>query len=78
MKLVRKYRRTDVDRIDPDFASLAIGDRRFLKNWSLRQIAYALEKHNAFFGTSIKIRCEDVEGSTSNKVAPGVVVRRVK
>lgn len=78
MTHVRKYRRTDIDRIDPDFASLAIGDRRFLKNWSLRQVSYALEKHNKFFGTSIKIRCKDVEGSFKTRVAPGVVVRRVK
>lgn len=78
MKLVRKYRKTDIDRIDPDFGSLAVGERRFLKNWSLRQVSYALEKHNKFFGTSIKIRYEEVEGSSKTRVAPGVVVRRVK
>lgn len=78
MKLVRKYRRTDVDRIDPDFASLAVGDRRFLKNWSLREIRYALEKHNAFYGSGIKIRCESIEGCSKTRVVPGVVVRRVK
>jgi hypothetical protein len=75
---VRKYRRTDTDRIDPDFASLEVVARRFLKNWSLRQISYALEKHNKFFGTGIKIRCEQVDGCTKTRVTPGVVIRRVK
>lgn len=74
---VRGYRKS-IERVAPDFASMAVGDRRFLKNWSLRQVSYALEKHNKFFGTSIKIRCEEVEGSSKTRVDPGVVVRRVK
>lgn len=75
---VRKYRKTDIDRMDPGFTSLAVGDRRWLKNWTARSVSYALEKHNRFFGTSIKIRCFTVEGCDKSRLEPGVVIRRVK
>ena len=74
---VRNYRNA-ATRTAPDFGCIAVGERRFFKHWSLRQIAYALEKHNAFFQTDIKIRCESVQGCSKTRVVPGVVVRRVR
>jgi len=61
----------------PDFSEMKVGDRVFLKCWTLDSARYAIKTHNHAFGTSIKIRCESVEGCPETGVAPGVVARRV-
>jgi hypothetical protein len=63
---------------DPSFATLAIGERRFLKCWTLSQIHYAIKRHNRINGTTIKIKCTSVAGSAKYRVAPGIIMERVK
>jgi hypothetical protein len=75
---IRRNSRHATDRVDPDFESMQIDSRRFFRNWTLDQIRYALRKHNSFFGTDIKIKCEAVAGCAAHRVAAGVVVRRIQ
>lgn len=78
MTLVRNYRKSDtLQKTDPDFASLEIGERRFLKLWTLSQIRYALLKHNEFYGGEIRIRCESLSGCAKDKVTAAIVIRRI-
>jgi hypothetical protein len=63
---------------DPHFESLEVGERRFLKIWTQRQMHHAIEKHNQNKRIKIKIRCETIEGCQESGVDPGVVIRRVK
>jgi len=63
---------------DPHFETLEVGDRRFLKIWTLRQISHALEKYNRVNRKVIRIRCETVEGCEESGVAPGIVIRRIE
>ena len=63
---------------DPCFDTLKIGERRFLKHWTLSQIRYVLEKHNRINRTTIKIRCKTVDGCEATRVAPGIIMERMK
>lgn len=63
---------------DPCFGTLTVGERRFLKHWTLDQIRYAMKKYNRINGTDIRIRCVNVAGCEATNVAHGIIMKRME